>query len=186
MRFGPLASPPAEALLDNHATHKHPGVRSWLGTRTRFHLHFTPTSARWLNQVECWFSIIARRAITHGPFNTVSQLAKTIEGCIEPCNQAAKPVIWVAAADPGIHKLNWLTARISGTDRQGLAHPNLRRNNGQVCEPFFRITLFDQRFVLSASGFEEVRNTYNRQMKYSLQSPQIRGGHATRTFQHLR
>ena len=80
-------------VLDTYATHKYPKVHAWLGTHTRFHLHFTPTSASWLNHVECWFSIITRQAITRGSFNTVSQLVETIEGYIDSCNQTAKPFV---------------------------------------------------------------------------------------------
>ncbi len=78
--------------------------RSAHGTQTRFHLHFTPTSASWLNQVECWFNIITR-----GSFNTVSQLVKTIQNYIDSYNQTAKPFVWVATADSTLGKLNRLT-----------------------------------------------------------------------------
>ena len=50
-------------VLDNYATHKHAKVKRWLAARPRFHLHFTPTSASWLNQVERWFGLLSQRAI---------------------------------------------------------------------------------------------------------------------------
>ena len=53
-------------VVDNYATHKHPKVGAWLAKRPRFHLHFTPTSASWLNQVERWFGLISQRAIKRG------------------------------------------------------------------------------------------------------------------------
>ena len=53
-------------VLDNYRTHKHPVVQAWLAENQRFHLHFTPTSASWMNQVETWFSILHRKAIQRG------------------------------------------------------------------------------------------------------------------------
>ena len=55
-------------VLDNYATHKHAKVKRWLAARPRFHLHFTPTSASWLNQVERWFGLLSQRAIKRGSF----------------------------------------------------------------------------------------------------------------------
>ena len=53
-------------IVDNYATHKHRRVRRWLATRPRFHVHFTPTYASWLNQVEIWFNRITQQAIRRG------------------------------------------------------------------------------------------------------------------------
>ena len=50
-------------VLDNYATHKHAKVKQWLAARPRFHLHFTPTYASWLNQVERWFGLLSQRTI---------------------------------------------------------------------------------------------------------------------------
>ena len=61
-------------VLDNYATHKHAKVRRWLAARPRFHLHFTPTSASWLNQVERWFGLLSQRAIKRGSFRSVADL----------------------------------------------------------------------------------------------------------------
>ena len=58
-------------IVDNYATHKHPKVRAWLAQRPRFHVHYTPTYASWLNQVERWFGIITQRAIRRGSFSSV-------------------------------------------------------------------------------------------------------------------
>src|ERR1035437_5181375 len=55
-------------IVDNYATHKHPRVKRWLAARPRFHVHFTPTYASWLNQVEIWFNRITQRAIRRGTF----------------------------------------------------------------------------------------------------------------------
>jgi transposase len=58
-------------IVDNTCTHKHAKVPSWLAQRPRFHVHFTPTYASWLNQVERWFGIITQRAIRRGSFSSV-------------------------------------------------------------------------------------------------------------------
>jgi putative transposase len=62
--------PPAydvHLIVDNYATHKHPKVRTWLGQRPRYHMHYTPTYSSWLNQVERWFGLITQRAIRRVP-----------------------------------------------------------------------------------------------------------------------
>ena len=102
-------------VVDNYATHKHPKVGAWLAKRPRFHLHFTPTSASWLNQVERWFGLISQRAIKRGSFDSVAQLVKTIEGFIANHNASASPFIWVATAESIFGKLERLSARICGT-----------------------------------------------------------------------
>ncbi len=77
------ANVPAELdlhlVLDNYAAHKHPKVRAWLAARPRYYVHFTPTYASWLNQVERWFGLITQRAIRRGAFRTVRELVQRIE-----------------------------------------------------------------------------------------------------------
>ena len=102
-------------VVDNYATHKHPKVQAWLAKRPRFHLHFTPTSASWLNQVERWFGLISQRAIKRGSFDSVAQLVKTIEAFIANHNASASPFVWVATAESIFGKLERLSARICGT-----------------------------------------------------------------------
>ena len=102
-------------VLDNYATHNHAKVRAWLARHPRYHLHFTPTSASWLNQVERWFGFISQRAIKRGSFDNVPQLVSTIETFIDNYNKTATPFVWVAEADSIFAKLNRLTTRINGT-----------------------------------------------------------------------
>ena len=66
-------------VLDNYATHKHAKVKQWLAARPRFHLHFTPTYASWLNQVERWFGLLSQRAIKRGSFRSVADLVRKIQ-----------------------------------------------------------------------------------------------------------
>jgi putative transposase len=58
-------------IVHNYCTHKHDKVRAWLAQRPRFHVHYMPTYASWLNQVERWFGIITQRAIRRGSFSSV-------------------------------------------------------------------------------------------------------------------
>jgi len=102
-------------VLDNYATHKHPKVRAWLAKRPRYHLHFTPTSASWLNQVERWFGLISQRAIKRGSFHSVSQLVTTIGTFIATYNESSTPFAREATADSIFSKIERLSARICGT-----------------------------------------------------------------------
>jgi len=80
-------------VMDNYATHKHAKVRAWLAKRPRYHVHFTPTSASWMNLVERWFGIISQRAIKRGSFRNVTALINTINEFIEHYNETAKPFV---------------------------------------------------------------------------------------------
>jgi transposase len=82
-------------VLDNYTTHTHPVVKAWLQRHRRFHLHFTPTSASWMNQVETWFSILTRQAIRRGSFKSVRVLVAAIERFMEEWNQRCHPFAWV-------------------------------------------------------------------------------------------
>lgn len=86
-------------VLDNYRTHKHPEVVAWLERHPRFHLHFTPTSASWLNQVETWFSIVHRKAIHRGVFRSVAHLKDAIQRFLDAWNDAKHPFSWVKTAD---------------------------------------------------------------------------------------
>jgi transposase len=86
-------------VLDNYATHKAPPVRSWLARHPRYHLHFTPTSASWLNQVERWFALLADRQIKRGVHCSVHALKADIATFIQAHNNDPKPFIWTKTAD---------------------------------------------------------------------------------------
>jgi len=90
---------PLHIVCDNYATHKHPKVRSWLERHPRITLHFTPTSASWLNLVEAFFSIITRQAIHRGTFTSVSDLIAAIETFIDTYNDRCAPFVWTNTAD---------------------------------------------------------------------------------------
>ena len=102
-------------IVDNYCTHKHPKVRAWLAQRPRFHVHYTPTYASWLNQVERWFGIITQRAIRRGSFSSVKELIAKIEQFVAAYNKTKAPFNWTATADSILEKLQRLCAQISGT-----------------------------------------------------------------------
>ncbi|MGQ0766735.1 MAG: IS630 family transposase [Gemmatimonadota bacterium] len=102
-------------VVDNYGTHKHAKVKAWLAKRPRFHMHFTPTYASWLNQVERWFGLITQRAIRRGSFKHVRELIQRIERFVGHYNLTAQPFRWTATADSIIGKLARLAQRISGT-----------------------------------------------------------------------
>jgi transposase len=86
-------------VVDNYATHKHPGVRAWLARNPRITLHFTPTSGSWLNMVEIFFGIITRQAIRRGSFTSVKDLITAIEAFIDGWNDRCHPFTWTKPAD---------------------------------------------------------------------------------------
>jgi len=102
-------------ILDNYGTHKHRKVKAWLARHPRYHLHFTPTYASWLNQVERWFGFITQRAIRRGSFRTVRELVHRIEAFVARYNRTARPFAWTATADSIVAKLHRLAKAINGT-----------------------------------------------------------------------
>ena len=102
-------------VVDNYATHKHPKVRRWLAARPRFHVHYTPTYASWLNQVEIWFNLITQRAIRRGTFRHVRELVAKIELYSQQYNRHCQPFVWTATADASLAKIERLCKAIAGT-----------------------------------------------------------------------
>ena len=102
-------------VVDNYSTHKHAKIKQWLAQHPRFQLHFTPTYASWLNQVEIWFNIITRRAIRRGSFNKVKELIRRIERFTDHWNENAHPFAWTATADSILAKIKRLCEGISAT-----------------------------------------------------------------------
>ncbi|MGH7411550.1 MAG: IS630 family transposase [Candidatus Methylomirabilis sp.] len=94
--------PPALAVhvvLDNYGTHKHPRVRGWLARHPRYHLHFTPTGASWLNQVERWFASLTQRQIRRGSFTSVRDLVLKIKRYLDLYNHHPRSFVWTKSAD---------------------------------------------------------------------------------------
>ena len=96
------------AIADNYATHKHPKVRAWLASHPRWVLHFTPTSASWLNAVENFFSVLSKRRLKRGVFTSIDDLQAAINRYIKEHNDDPKPFIWTKSANTILAKLDRL------------------------------------------------------------------------------
>lgn len=101
-------------VLDNYRTHKHPDVVDWLNKHRRFHLHFTPTSASWMNQVEIWFSLLNRRAIQRGVFRSVAALKEAIMRFLDAWNENLRPFVWVKSAEQILARANRQRFTVTG------------------------------------------------------------------------
>ena len=93
-------------IADNYATHKHPAVKAWLAKHPRFHMHFTPTSASWLNQVERFFGLITEKRIRRGVFRSVGELETAILDYLDHHNADPKPFVWTAPATEILQKVS--------------------------------------------------------------------------------
>ena len=92
-------------ILDNYATHKHPKVQKWLTKHPRFHLHFTPTSASWLNMVERFFRDLTVNRLRRGVFHSLPELIAALEKYLAHHNKEPKPFIWTANAKDILSKV---------------------------------------------------------------------------------
>lgn len=92
-------------VLDNLATHKAPAVHRWLLRHPRFHLHFTPTYASWLNLVERFFGLLTANALKRGSHTSVPQLRDAILAYVDAHNEQSKPFKWTKTADEILDKL---------------------------------------------------------------------------------
>lgn len=92
-------------IADNYATHKHPTVKAWLAKHPRFHMHFTPTSASWLNQVERFFGLITGDRIRCGVFKSVAELEAAIREYLDHHNAHPTPFVWTKSATDILEKV---------------------------------------------------------------------------------
>ena len=92
-------------ILDNYGTHTHPQVEEWFAAHARYHLHFTPTGASWLNLVERWFAEITRKRIRRGTFRSVPSLIRAIREYVREQNKHPRPFIWTATASRIMRKI---------------------------------------------------------------------------------
>ncbi|HYO83803.1 MAG TPA: IS630 family transposase [Bryobacteraceae bacterium] len=92
-------------VLDNYGTHTHANVQQWLEQHQRYHLHFTPTGASWVNLVERFFSEITERRLRRGTFRSVPELVRAISTYIKNRNRSPKPFLWTATASSIIRKV---------------------------------------------------------------------------------
>jgi transposase len=111
---------PAELELhlvcDNYATHKTPAIKTWLLRHPRFHLHFTPTSASWLNLVERWFAELTNRKLRRSAHRSVAELEADLKAWIQAWNDHPRPFVWTKTAD---EILDNLTGYLQRTNDSG-------------------------------------------------------------------
>ena len=86
-------------VLDNYATHKTPTIQRWLAKRPRYHLHFTPTGASWINMVERWFAELTNKQIRRGVHRSTRALEDAIRHFLDANNENPKPFVWTKSAD---------------------------------------------------------------------------------------
>ena len=95
----------AHLIVDNYATHKHAKVKRWMARHKRFHVHFTPTSASWLNMVERFFRDLTVNRVRRDAFRSVPELVAAIQDYVRQHNQKPKPFIWTAKASDILEKV---------------------------------------------------------------------------------
>ncbi|WP_037855465.1 IS630 family transposase [Streptomyces sp. NRRL S-31] len=100
-------------ILDNYATHTTPDIKKWLLAHPRFHLHFTPTSASWLNLVERWFAELAQKKLKRGVHRSVQALERDIRSWLADWNENPRPFVWTKTADEILDKVTAYCRRIS-------------------------------------------------------------------------
>jgi transposase len=101
-------------VCDNLSTHKTPAIMHWLDAHPRFHLHFTPTSSSWLNQVERWFGLLTDKQLRRGVHKSLPALEKDIRTWVITWNENPRPFVWLKTADEIFERLNTYLQRIPG------------------------------------------------------------------------
>jgi transposase len=107
-------------IADNYATHKHPAVQEWLAKHPRFNMHFTPTSASWLNMVERFFRDITTERLRRGVFTSVAELEAAIGEYVAHHNTNPKPFIWTKSARDILQKVIRANSRLSSKQNETL------------------------------------------------------------------
>ncbi|MCA2984216.1 IS630 family transposase [Gemmatimonas sp.] len=102
-------------ILDNYGTHKTATIRRWLAKRPRFHVHFTPTSASWINMVERWFGELTRKQLKRGAHRSTDALEDAIMAYIAHTNKDPKPFVWTKTADEILDSVKRFCQRTSGS-----------------------------------------------------------------------
>src|SRR6059036_3115683 len=102
-------------ILDNYGTHKTQSIRRWLVRHPRFHLHFTPTGASWMNLVERWFGLLTERQIRRGAHRSTRELEDAIMAYLSSNNKHPKPFVWTKTADEIFASIARFCQRISNS-----------------------------------------------------------------------
>lgn len=101
------------AVLDNYTPHKHQKVLAWLGRHLRFHMHFTATSASWMNTVQRFFKNPSKDRLKRGMFKNVDELVAAIELFVLAHNKNTKPFTWTASARDIVDKVMRAKAKLN-------------------------------------------------------------------------
>jgi transposase len=100
-------------ILDNYGTHTTPRVRRWLAAHPRFHVHFTPTSASWLNLVERWFGLLSDKQIKRGAHRSTHELEAAIRAYLHLTNESPTPFVWTKTAEDIFSSLQRYCERVN-------------------------------------------------------------------------
>jgi transposase len=111
-------------VLDNYGTHKTALIRRWLLMRPRYHLHFTPTHASWLNQAERWFALLTERQIKRGSHRSAGELEGVIHDFIKVHKQQPKPFRWTKSASQILASIARFTSPTLATHRSAILQKN--------------------------------------------------------------
>ena len=102
-------------ILDNASTHKTPAIHRWLARHPRFHVHFTPTGASWINLVERWFAALTQKQLRRGVHRSTRELEFAIRRYVEITNHQPKPFVWTKTADEILASVARFCHRISNS-----------------------------------------------------------------------
>ena len=102
-------------IIDNAGTHKTKRIRDWFAKRPRWHIHFTPTSASWINQVERFFGLLTDRQVRRGTYRSTGELEAAIRAYIDAHNAKPKPFRWTKSADDILAAINRFCRRTLDT-----------------------------------------------------------------------
>jgi transposase len=102
-------------VMDSYGTHKTAAIRNWLAKRPRFHVHFTPTSASWINLVERWFAALTEKQIRRGTHRSVRELETAIRRYLAVTNESPRPFVWSKTADEILDSIARFCKRTSET-----------------------------------------------------------------------
>jgi transposase len=100
-------------IIDNYSAHKHPAVQRWMKRHPRFHVHYTPTSASWLNMVERFFRDLTEKWLRRGVYRSVEDLVDSIGVYLEHYNSDPKPFVWTAKANDILEKVKRARAKLN-------------------------------------------------------------------------
>jgi transposase len=107
-------APRCHLIMDNYGTHKTKLIRDWFAKRPRWHVHYTPTSASWISQVEHFFALLTERALSRGVFRSVAELEDAIKAYIKANNADPKPFRWTKTADDILARIKRFCLRTLG------------------------------------------------------------------------